>query len=192
MFRTKRILTIMTLAALAALLFLGAAHATRRAQAQSEQQQPTNDRISFGMVGITRGQTVRLSVANTVGRNDSDWPPGPTRVVLTFLNEEGQPFRNRDGRPVRLAASLERGQSTLLDLNADDLQFPPGPSRVQLRAVINVFPPSTGSTQPPPVPNRSAASVEVFNNSNARTVVFIGNPGVIRGFNPQPDPPVGD
>jgi hypothetical protein len=32
-------------------------------------------------------------------------------------------------------------------------------------------------------------SVEVFNNSNGRTVLFMGNPGVSRGFNPQPDPP---
>ena len=53
--------------------------------------------------------------------------------------------------------------------------------------------------QPPPVgdfnaiPYDSAVpTVEIINNRDGKTqyVVFT-NPGVIRGFNPQPDPPLG-
>jgi len=49
-------------------------------------------------------------------------------------------------------------------------------------------PPPIGD-QPPPIGERIVSSVEIF-NANGRTVVFIGNPGVIHGFNPQPDPPL--
>ena len=110
-------------------------------------------------------------------------------MVLTFLNGDGQHFRNRDGSPVRRVVMLQPGQSTFLDLDADDLQFPPGPSRFQLRAVVTAQPPPVGEN-PPPVGDRIVPSVEVFNSSNGKTVVFIGNPGVVRGFNPQPDPPL--
>ncbi|MFL6230338.1 MAG: hypothetical protein ACJ741_16315 [Pyrinomonadaceae bacterium] len=197
MSRTKRATAWLTLAALAALVTLGIFRAPRRVQAQTDQIPPATERISFGLIGITRGETVRLSVANTLPppRPDlGEFPPGPTRVVLTFLNGDGQPFHGRDGAVVSRTAQLEPGRSTFLDLDADDLQFPPGPTRFQLRAVVTVIPPSAtaGNGTPPPIGDRTVSSVEVFNSSNGRTVVFIGNPGVIRGFNPQPDPPLGN
>ena len=187
----KRITIATLFIALAALttvgLLLGAGQ--YQVQAQDQQPSPVPDRISFGLVGITHGQTIRLSAANTTIPNDLNFPPGPTRVSLTFLDAEGRPFRSHDGSVVRRVVDLQRGQSTFLDLNYDEL--PPGPSRLQLRAVLTVLPPGpTKSDTPPPIGDRIVPSVEVINNGNARTVLFVGNPGVIHGFNPQPDPPL--
>jgi len=200
--KTKRtIATIIGLAALAALMTLGIFHGTRPVQAQDQIPPPQPDRISFGMVGITQGQTIRLNVANTIPY-DAAFPPGPTRVVLDFLDAEGRLWRNRAGQPIRRDIMLQPGRATFIDLDADDLQFPDlnsmGPrGRIQLRAVVSVIPPPIGDTpppigdQPPPIGDRIVPSVEIFNSANAKTVLFIGNPGVIRGFNPQPDPPLG-
>jgi hypothetical protein len=111
--------------------------------------------------------------------------------VLTFLDADGHRFRSRDGSIIRRAMDLDPDRATFLDLNADDIQWPPGPSRLQLRALVNAWPPGpTDEEQPPPVTDLIVTSVEVFNNANSRTVLYIGNPGVIRGFNPQPDPPM--
>ena len=188
--KTKRILTIATmLFALAALLTLGF-RGTRKVQAQDQVPPPVNDRISFGMVGITEGQTVRVNVSNFIAPNDSGYPPGPTRMVIRFLNAAGHPVTNRGGEVIRSVVDLRRGESTFLDISFSEL--PPGPSRAQLRAVITEMPPPVAGTNPFPPGPTTVQSVEVINNANARTVFFIGNPGVIRGFNPQPDPPAGD
>ena len=145
------------------------------------------DHYSFGMVGITQGQTLRVNVSNVITANDSHWPPGPIRVAIIVVNSRGELLRFRDGSLVRKVGFLERGESTFLDLNGDDIQWPPGPVRLQVRAVVNAWPPGPIDVA---IPYDSAVpSVEVFNNANGRTVLFIGNPGVIRGFNPQPDPP---
>lgn len=183
--RIKRTLTV---TAVLFALAIFTSHVSRPIQAQDTAPQKP-DHYSFGMVGITQGQTLRVNVANVITANDSNWPPGPTRVAIIVVNSRGEVVRNRDGRPVRKVEFLERGDSTFLDFNADDIQLPPGPIRLQLRAVVNVFPPGPTDVA---IPYDSAVpSVEVFNNANGRTVLFMGNPGVIRGFNPQPDPPLG-
>src|SRR5258706_7291300 len=115
----RRAVTSVALVALTALVSLGIFRGTQRAHAQDQQPPPTGDRISFGMVGITQGQTARINVANVLTANDPNYPPGPTRVVVIFLNSDGQLFRNRDGNPIRRVAMLERGQATFLDLNFD-------------------------------------------------------------------------
>ena len=107
-------------------------------------------------------------------------------MVLTFLDAEGHHYRNRNGEIIRRMVMLANGEATFLDLNYDE--YPPGPSRLQLRAVVNAYPPGPTDDEFPSSP--IVPSVEIFNNANGRTVVFIGNPGVIRGFNPQPDPPL--
>ena len=181
--KTSLAITVLSLVTLAIVV------GVRRAGAQDQLPPPSPDRISFGMVGITSGQTVRLSVVAIP--YDSALPPGPVRVALTFLDTDGNRFRHRDGTFIRKVVMLNPNNATSLDLNADELQLPPSPIRLQLRALVTAVPPPTNdSKQPPPVGDRLVSSVEVFNNNNSRTVVFIGNPGVIRGFNPQPDPPV--
>jgi hypothetical protein len=189
--KTKRILTIATMVfALGTLMTLSAFRGTRKVHAQDQSPPPVNDRISFGMVGITEGQTLRVNVSNFIAPNDSGYPPGPTRVVIRFLNAAGRPVTNRGGEVIRQVVELHRGESTFLDINYSEL--PPGPSRAQLRAVVTEQPPPVNDSHALPPGPTIVPSVEVINNANARTVFFTGNPGVIRGFNPQPDPPAGD
>ena len=112
----------------------------------------------------------------------------PSRVVLNFRLPNGQLARNRRGEVIRKVVDLERGDSTFLDLDYDEL--PPGPSRLQLRAVVVVTPPPVGdSTEiPPPVSDRIGLTVEVINNANGRTAFVLSkNPGYR-----QVPPPVGD
>jgi hypothetical protein len=177
----RRTVTALALVALA-LVSLGIFRGERRAHAQDTL--PTGDRISFGIVGITQGQTARINVANALTPNDPNWPPGPTRVVMTFLNSDGQLFRNRDGSPIRRAAMLERGQATFLDLNFDE--YPPGPTRINLRAVVTVFPPGPTDNALPPGP--IVPTVEVITNANGRTVFALSGPPAVR----QVPPPTGD
>lgn len=190
--RNKRTLTIAAATlALAMLAAVGIFRSVPRTKAQTDLPPPVPDRVSFGMLGITAGQTLRLTVSNTIMPNDADLPPGPIRVVLTFRTPNGNLLRNARGEVIRKAVDLNRGDSTLLDVNYDEL--PPGPIRLQLRAVIVAIPPPTNDTtqQPPPVGDLIASTVEVISNRDGRTqfAVFT-HPAVIRGFNPQPDPPI--
>jgi len=184
--KTKRILTIATmLFALAALLTLGF-RGTRKVQAQDQVPPPVNDRISFGMVGITEGQTVRVNVSNFIAPNDSGYPPGPTRVVIRFLNAGGHPVTNRGGEVIRRVVDLQRGESTFLDINYSEL--PPGPTRAQLRPVITENPPPIGDSNALPPGPSTVQTVEVINNANGRTVFALSGPPAIR----QVPPPVPD
>jgi hypothetical protein len=171
---------------LATLATLGTFRGVQHAQAQEGEQTPGGKRISFGMVGITPGQTLRLNVVNTAFTRQGELPPDPCRVVLTFFDAEGRHYRRRDGAVVRSAAQLQPGRATSLDLNADEFATEGG--RIQLRAVVTVIPPPVGDTNALP-PGPCVTSVEVINNANGKTVLYVGNPGIIRGFNPQPDPP---
>jgi hypothetical protein len=157
-------------------------------QVQAQDVSPAlEDRFMFGLVGITSGQTLRVNVANTLVLNDTNLPAGPSRVVINLLNARGQLVRHRDGSLVRRVALVERGESTFLEFDGDEI--PGGPDRrLPVRAVVSVFPPGPTVTGKPY--DSATPSIEIFNNSNGHTQVFIGNPGVIRGFNPQPDPPL--
>ncbi len=158
-----------------------------RSTLAQDQVPPTHNRVSFGIVGITSGQALRVNVANTILPNDPNLPPGPVRVVITFRGMNGQLMRNRSGEVIRRVVDLERGDATFLDLDFDAL--PPGPVRVQARPVITVTPPPVNDTNATP-PDGTVHSVEVINNANGRTqFVAFTSPASIRGFNPQPDPP---
>ena len=181
----RRTVTALALVALAALVTLGVSRIEKGVHAQ-DVSPPQPDRISFGMVGITSGQTIRISVAHTIMPNDASFPPGPSRVVLNFRTLNGELARDRRGEVIRKVVDLERGDSTFLDLNYDE--FPPGPTRLQLRAVVTVVPPPTdGSNVPPPVGDRTATTVEVINNSNGRTAFAISAPPSIQKL-PPPQP----
>jgi hypothetical protein len=178
------IVALVVIAALCAVF-----HTEQRAQAQDQIPPPVADRISFGMVGITAGQTMRISVADTIMPNDPNWPPGPSRVVLNFRNSNGQLVRDRNGEVIRRVVDLERGDSTFLDLNYDE--FPPGPSRLQLRAVVTVIPPpiADSNEDPPPIGDRIVPTVEVINNANGRTAFVVSAPPAVQRLSP---PPIGD
>jgi hypothetical protein len=191
----KRILTIaVAVFGLALATAFGIFRTAPRTQAQDQLPPPVNDRISFGMIGLASGQTMRVNVSDVVTANDSNWPPGPTRVAIIVVNSRGQALRNRNGVVIRKTVDLERGDSTFLDVDFGELPPPVG-DRLQLRAVVVTQPPPVGDTnqQPPPVNDRIVSTVEIVNNANGRTqLTLFTSPAVIRGFNPQPDPPLGE
>ena len=183
--KTKRTLTIATaLVALAALMTLGIFRVTRTARAQDEVGPPIHvkssdrDRISTGMLGITQGQTLRLSVVN-LGDKDG---PDPQRggvvnpcihlLQLNFRDADGQLLRRADGSVVQQTVELEPGKAKFLDLNYDEL--PPGPSRQQLRAVVTgLTPPDGTSQQHKPFRDHIVTTVEVFDNITSRSGIVI-------------------
>lgn len=117
--KTRNIFTKLSIAiALAAIASTVTIWEVRRVLANPP---PEPDR-TFGMVGITRGQTMRLNVVNLSPPPEPDRngaPPDPCRVLLTFRDANGRPFTNSDGQPIRRVVELQSGQSAFLDLNAD-------------------------------------------------------------------------
>jgi hypothetical protein len=143
---------------------------------------------TVGMIGITRGQTVRLNVVNLAVAVDGQTPPDPCRVVLTFRDGNGRPFTDQKGNVVRRAVELQTGESAFLDLNGDLFAGPStnadttGSVRLQLRPFVRVLqqPPPDPDHQFPPDPCR--ATMEVFDNASGRTSLFSAS------FIPPPDP----
>jgi hypothetical protein len=147
--------------------------------------QPPEPERTVGMIGVTRGQTVRLNLVNLAIAVDGQLPPDPCRVVLTFRNADGRPFTNSDGQPLRRAVEVQVGQSAFLDLNGD-LFAPPStngdfaPTRLQLRPFVRVQSEPSATNGIPPDPCR--ATMEVFDNASGRTSLFAA------GFKSPPDP----
>ncbi len=124
------------------------------------------------MVGLTRGQTLRVNVVNLGNppEPDSQFPPDPCRAVLSFRNAQGQPFRNGDGQIIRRTVDLQPGESAFLDLNGDQLGGigTTGPGRVELRPFVRVLTdPPEPDRQTPPDP--CFATGEIFDNATLRT-----------------------
>ena len=164
--------------ALAALVSAGVVWEVGRARAANP---PDPDR-AFGMVGITRGQTLRLNVVNLVNPPDPDRqiPPDPCRVALSFRDAAGRPFTNSDGQVVRRTVELQAGQSAFIDLNADMYGGPSTndavtPARLQLRPFVRVLQ-EPHDRQVPPDPCR--ATMEVFDNASGRTSIFAEHAGI--------------
>ena len=175
----SRLATVLALVVLAALMTLGISHVERRVQAQSSNPPPIGDRISFGMLGVARGQTARLNVTNA----------GETHGITVhwrFLDSDGEVLRTQDGQPVQRTMTLEPGHSAFLQINADDF-IGRNEVRLNFRPLVIVQPPPVDGTQAYP-PGPTVPTLEVIDNATARTTLLY--PGVIRGFNPQPDPPV--
>ena len=108
--------------------------------------------INWRPVGITFGQTARVTAANT----------GTTAIII-----DGSKFLDSDGN---VLAEFERqtiqpGEMMSFDLNADDIVRES--NRIQIRVVIEG-----------PVPHLRDVrlSLEVFNNADGKTTVFLGGP----------------
>ena len=102
-------------------------------------------------VGITFGQTARVTAANT----------GTRAIVIdwTVLDSEGTVL----GQLVRQV--IQPGKMMSFDLNADDIVREN--NRIQIRVVIS------GDSL-----RGLLASTEVFENDTGKTTVFIGDPGL--------------
>jgi len=102
-------------------------------------------------VGITFGQTARVTAANT----------GTRAIIIsgTFLDSEGTVLAQFDSQVI------EPGKMMSFDLNADDIVR--DGERIQIRVVLS------GDRLRGPL-----ASTEVFENATGKTTVFIGDPGL--------------
>lgn len=126
---------------------------------------PQPDPPGFGMVGITEGQTLRISVVNTApAPTEINLPPDPVRVVIIFRDPDGNQILNANGQPIQRIALLRGGQSTALNLNADNL--PRFGLRMEVRPDVRIQEPD-GVNGIPPDPVIPTA--EVINNANGRT-----------------------
>lgn len=130
------------------------------------QPEPPGDRepyseFEFGFVTVGRGQTMRLNAAFT--DMDSDLPPGPCRVTLSFYDGDGRLV-------LRTFETVELGQTVSLDVPAGEL---PQTVRKRLRATVRVEALPGGLT-PCIMP-----SLEVFNTDTGKTSLFY--PGAMIG-----------
>ena len=103
-------------------------------------------------VGITFGQTARVTVANT----------GTTSFII-----DGSKFLDSDGNVLAEFARqvIQPGEMMSFDLNADDIVRES--NRIQIRVVIE---------SPQPHLKSLLLSLEVFNNADGKTTVFLGGP----------------
>jgi hypothetical protein len=106
--------------------------------------------INYRPVGITFGQTVRMTAANISG----------TRAIVidwTVLDSEGAVLAQLVGQVI------DPGKMMSFDLNADDIVREN--NRIQIRVVIS------GDTL-----RGLLTSTEVFENDTGKTTVFLGGP----------------
>jgi len=102
-------------------------------------------------VGITFGQTARVTAANTGTR--------AITISCKFLDSDGNVLAEFDG------GFIEPGNMIAFDLNADDIIRES--NRIQIRVVISAD-----------TLRGLLRSTEVFENATGKTTVFIIDPGV--------------
>ena len=168
---------------LVTMLATGAIWEVRRARAFNPQPDPPG---RYTMVGIVRGQSIRINASNITPANPN-LPPDPCRVRLAFVDGDGNPLTNpRTGEAVGRTVTLQNGQSTLLHLDADE--FFTGDTtagRLQLRPVFRSVSLNSDAQLPP---DPCVPSVEVIDNATSRTAfVYAGTPSF--GNPPVPDRP---
>lgn len=144
-----------------------------------ERTAPENEATFFGMQTMTAGQTLRLAVVNRQVLTEGEILPS-VRVRVVFDIYEAIPpdqQRLRFARRVERTLTLEPGEAVSLDFNASRM----GGERIS----VTVFtqPEDTEATQR--IRGTATATLEV--RESARTLFTL--PGLIRGFDPQPDPP---
>jgi hypothetical protein len=153
--------------------------------------------LATGLVGVAYGQEVQLHVTrlppDPVVPPDPVQPPDPIHLMLSLVDEAGATVADKH-------VVLEAGRSDTLRV-AGSTAFR---GRVLLRGGIapcvhpaDSRPPDDDSPPPDddsPPPDDSLenggilATLEVVETLTGRTTVVV-NPLVLRGFNPQPEPP---
>ena len=131
-----------------------------------------------GLFGVTGSQTIRVSVLNASDK-------GIVVPCAKVFDMSGTMLAEVEGMPLR------PGEGTFVDFNAAAFGLREG-QRMQLRAEVEAHPPDPAQ---PPDPGRAARvqpddvilTLEVFDTETGRTGFTM--PWVLKGFNPQPDPP---
>lgn len=139
---------------------------------------PQPEPPAFGMVGIVSSQTARLNVVNA-------HPPEPGspvyQVKLGFADANGKLLLPA------IQVTLKPGQSSFadFDLSRTDIR---GDQRVQIRPVYSVHILSRDGQELSPRSNDVLATLEIFDTLSGQSQLIL-NPAILRGFNPQPEPP---
>ena|SRR5688572_6276785 len=124
----------------------------------------------WGMAGVSRSETARLTMVNLgTQRAARSFPPDPCRAEVVFLGSEGNVLARR-------AMVIEGGKSASLELDGatiDDPNIRPG-----VRASVRTSCPS----------DSMIGTMEVFDSATGQGNLIL-HPAIIKGFNPQPDPP---
>lgn len=141
--------------------------------------------LATGLVGVAYGQEARLHVTRMIPPE----PVAPVELVLGLIHADGTIAAQR-------RVALEPGESAHLTTRG-----PRGTgSRLLLRAAISqvgdavtVNPPDDGSESGDPADDMLArggvqATLEIVDVETGWSRVIV-NPVVIKGFNPQPEPP---
>jgi hypothetical protein len=169
----KKLSTKSKLVALAATVAMATAGVALRVRAQVDAA-PTEVRrpALFGILGITRTQTARISVANISSAGDPFYPPDPCRVVMYFVDAGGDMLRNNDGQPIRREVMLEAGHAAFLQIDGSEF-VARDEVRVNFRPVVRVFqqPPDPDRTFPP---DPCVPTLEVIENGTGRTSLTFG------------------
>jgi hypothetical protein len=121
-------------------------------------------------IGLTNGQTARLTALNR----------GQDRgiiIICRFLDSEGRTLSETPEPHLLLP-----GHMSTFDLNADNINASRIGSfgRIQVLGVVR----AVGDAND----KNLHVSLEVFDNATGKTTVFVP-PALVKGFNPQPDPP---
>jgi len=148
-----------------AFLIIGVVFLVTRAKASpTAVEQPA----LFGILGITRGQTARLNVANVSSPDNPLLPPDPCHVTMSFVDADGNVLLNNAGQPVQRELTLQPGHSAFLQINGDNL-VDRGQARLTFRPVVVVTPPDPNSPPDPCIP-----TLEVISNATGRTSLLLG------------------
>lgn len=131
----------------------------------------------YGMHFISAGQTVRLTVQNPRFSDSEIVPCFRVRIVFDIYEQSPtEPVRLRFVRRVSREVLLDGGEAATFD-------FPAGRTGDFVSPMIFVRP--EGENPSEPVRSRILPTVVV--REGGRTILNI--PSVIKGFDPQPDPP---
>src|SRR6266487_2077562 len=150
--------------------------------ARCEAVDQTNERpIYFGAVGLANLQTARLNVVS-IG-DPSIIPPGPCRIGLSFLDARGIIINDRNGRPMSAQFDVSQGEAVFFDFSSRSIIIN---GRVQFRALVTLPPPPNDGSADPCA--NVIPTLEIFDQLTSRTLLLL-HPALIRGFDPQPDPP---
>jgi hypothetical protein len=184
---TSKLIVVIALLAIASMRF------THTVRALDPQQLPASE---FGIVSIVAGQTARLNVVNfphNPGRPASVENSAAVQVTLTFFDASGHQITGADGQAVQTTATLNPGQATFLDLNADSFGPPittkspqPDPTGCGAGGCM-IRPGVTGSRVNSSLSGNEAgqsssiiSTLELVDNSTRRTTVLysVGPPSI--------------
>lgn len=164
-----------------ALLAPAAAHAFKEVEPGSDPE--------WAPVTLVAGQNVRINLAN-IAVDNGDFTPGDCQVEVSFLDAAGRAI----GDPNVL--DLRPGQSATVTgptPHMRDGEVPPdvGDRTTRLlRAMVRFIGSPDFRATPPDTPDKVCSVVpvmEVFSEETGATLFL--SPAVLKGFNPQPDPP---